>query len=71
MVQLPFTVASLALMSLVAGNPTPQAFSFAQWARDISADPKGKHLSPEEAVAAFKNNTHRKKHLLLTNSRLH
>lgn len=28
-------------------------FSFEQWAREISENPTGHHLSPEEAIAAY------------------
>ena len=43
---------SRATAALPAGELTA-AFSFEKWVEDIIANPTGKHLSPDEAVAAF------------------
>lgn len=51
------TFLTLALATLAAASPAPKQFSFAQWAREIAQDPSGQHLSPEQAIEAFANNT--------------
>ena len=51
------TFLTLALATLAASSPAPKHFSFAQWAREIAQDPAGRHLSSQEAIEAFVNNT--------------
>lgn len=58
-----FTLFSLAALALLpSSGAVPAAaksvdsaapFSFAQWAKEISENPNGKHLSPEQAFEAF------------------
>lgn len=58
-----FTLFSLAVLALVPPSGAMPAdtnsansaatFSFAQWAKEISEHPNGKHLSPEQAFEAF------------------
>ncbi|KAL7901070.1 hypothetical protein HDV63DRAFT_413712 [Trichoderma sp. SZMC 28014] len=55
-----FSLAALALSPLSEAVPaaaksvdSATIFSFAQWAKEISENPNGKHLSPEKAFEAF------------------
>lgn len=55
-----FSLAALAFLPPSGAVPaaaesvnSAAAFSFAQWAKEISENPNGKHLSPEQAFEAF------------------